>query len=148
MKKLKFAVKLFAMLSLVVIIVASIVVGLLLDKQEFFAVTGDTNLIVFLVSKVFALLAISAYLFVCVWKEQEIGFAQVSFLVALQVFPTAVRLLLKLESYGLILSVGIMFVLLLLLIIIIFSPLIKEIKEDEARMKNFDDGGQFKGPGI
>ena len=41
-----------------------------------------------------------------------------------------------------------MFVLLLLLIIIIFSPLIKEIKEDEARMKNFDDGGQFKGPGI
>ena len=148
MKKLKFTVKLFAMLSLLVIIVASIVIGLLLDKQDFFMVVGDNNWIVFIVSKVFALLAITIYLFVCVWKEQEIGFAQVSFLVALQVFPTAVRLLLKSDSYGIILSVVSMFVLLLLLIIVIFSPLIKEIKEDAARMKNFDDAGQFKGPGF
>ncbi|MDD3382271.1 MAG: hypothetical protein PHT83_02025 [Bacilli bacterium] len=148
MKKLKFVVKLFAMVSLVVIVAASIVIGLLLDKQTFFEVVGSTNLIVYIVSKVFVLLAISAYLFVCVWKEQEIGFAQVSFLVAMQLIPTGVRLLLKLNSYGIILSVVTMFLALLLLEIIIFGPLVKEIKEDEARQKNFDDNGQFKGPGI
>lgn len=148
MKKMKPTVKLFAIVSTVIVIVASIVIGLLLDKQTFFAVIGSANITVFIISKVFVLLAISIYFFVSIFKEREIGFAQVSFLVAMQLIPTVVRLLLKTGSYGVLLSVVTLFVALLLLEVIIFGPLVKQIRENDSAGKNLDGNGQFKGPGV